>query len=529
MRDFQLPGRSPVYGTRGAAATSHPAATLTALDVLRSGGNAMDAAVAAAAVQCVVEPQSTGIGGDCFVLYAPAGSEHVLAYNGSGRAPSAAHVDWFLAQDIHTIDRHSPHAVTIPGAVDTWCRLIQDHGRKELADLLHPAIDYAERGYIVHPRVSFDWHSAVDTLERHPVARKTFLPNGRPLNSGDRHAQPQLAQTLNVIAQQGRDGFYTGAIAQDIVETLQQLGGRHTLDDMAEARGEYVAPISTEYGGYQVWECPPNGQGITVLIMLNILNEVDLKQYAPDSLERVHLSIEAARIAYRDRDVYVADPLHASIPIEQLLSKAYAARVRQHMSLDQAMTTLPPPAFPEHPDTVYISVVDDEGNAVSFIQSIYHSFGSGIVTPKTGILLQSRGSGFRVDPHHWNCIAPRKRPIHTIIPGMLMHEHRAVMPFGVMGAAYQPAGQTHLLTNMLTYGMDIQAALDYPRFFYQDNHCCLERGIAPAIAQGLQQLGHRTAIADEPLGGGQAIWIDWQNGTLVAGSDPRKDGCALAY
>lgn len=529
MRDFQQPGRSPVYGTRGAAATSYPTATLTALDILRSGGNAMDAAVAASAVQCVVEPQSTGIGGDCFVLYAPADADHPIAYNGSGRAPALATVDWFLEHNISAIDRHSPHAVTIPGAVEAWCRLIDDYGRKDLGTLLQPAIHYAEHGYVVHPRVAYDWHREIQTLEHQAATKQLFLPNGHPLKSGDRHVQRQLAQTLKTIAQQGRDAFYTGAIAQDIVDTLQKLGGLHTLDDLAEATGEYVTPISTNFSDYQVYECPPNGQGITVLIMLNILSGLDLGRYAPNSIERIHLSIEAARIAYRDRDIYVADPLQATLPIEDLLSEAYAETVRQQISLDRAMTHLPPPAFPEHPDTVYISVVDDEGNAVSFIQSIYHSFGSGIVTPNTGILLHSRGSGFRVDPHHWNCIAPRKRPLHTIIPGMLMRDRQTVMPFGVMGAAYQPAGQVHFLTNVLTYGMDVQTALDYPRFFYNNDRCQLEHTISSDIKIGLEHLGHRTERVDKPLGGGQAVWIDRERGVLIAGSDPRKDGCALAY
>jgi gamma-glutamyltranspeptidase/glutathione hydrolase len=489
----------------------------------------MDAAVAASAVQCVVEPQSTGVGGDCFVIYAPANSDRLIAYNGSGRAPAAATADWFFDHDIHSIDRHSPHAVTIPGAVEAWCRVIQDHGRKDLGELLQPAIHYAEQGYVVSPRVSYDWHRDAATLERHANAKQIFLPNGRPLAPGDRHVQPQLAQTLRTIAQEGYDGFYKGAIAQDIVNTLQDLSGLQTIDDMAEATGEYVTPISTDYGGYQVYECPPNGQGITVLIMLNILQGLNLKAYAPDSIERVHLSVEASRIAYRDRDIYVADPLQATIPLDGLLSPSYADTVRQQISLEKAMTELPPPAFPEHPDTVYISVVDGDGNAVSFIQSIYHSFGSGIVTPNSGILLHSRGSGFKVNPTHWNCIAPRKRPVHTIIPGMLMRDRQAVMPFGVMGAAYQPAGQVHFLTNVLDYGMDVQAALDYPRFFYQKNQCQLERGVPSAIAPGLQKLGHQTATVEQPLGGGQAIWIDRQRGVLIAGSDPRKDGCALAY
>lgn len=529
MRDFQGPGRSPVYGTGGVVATSHSVASLTAIEVLRDGGNAVDAAIAAAAVLCVVEPQSTGIGGDCFALYAPAATGEVIAYNGSGRAPATATVDWFLERGISTIDPHSPHAVTVPGAVDGWCRLVEDHGSKTLGELLQPAIRYAVEGYPVQPRVAHDWQRAVHTLSNDPTTARLFLPNGRPLQAGELHAQPQLGKTLKVIAEQGRDGFYTGAIAQDMVSYLQRLGGLHTLEDFATAQGEYVTPISTDYRGVQVVECPPNGQGLTVLLMLNILEGYSLKDFAPNSVERIHLSVEAARLAYADRDRYVADPAQATLPIEELLSKDYAKHLRQHISLDRAMLELPPPEFPTHPDTVYLCVVDDVGNAISFIQSIFHSFGSGLMTPDTGILLHSRGSGFRVNPNHWNGIAPRKRPFHTIIPGMLMQQGRAVMPFGVMGAAYQPVGQTHLLTNLLDYGMDVQTALDFPRFFHQNGVCQLERGIDPGVAEALSARGHMVQPAPEPLGGGQAIWIDWETGVRVGGSDPRKDGCAIAY
>ncbi|MGB3494426.1 MAG: gamma-glutamyltransferase [Elainellaceae cyanobacterium] len=529
MRDFQLPGRSPVYGNHGAAATSHPLATLTALETLRSGGNAVDAAIAAAALLCVIEPQSTGIGGDCFALYAPAHENRVIAYNGSGRAPAAATVEWFQHQGLKAIAQHSPHAVTIPGAVDGWCRLNADYGRKDLAELLQPAIDYAQTGYPIQPRIAFDWERSVKTLSHDPNARALFLPQGRPPRAGEHHAQPQLANTLKTIAEQGRDGFYQGAIAHDMVSYLQSLGGLHTLDDFATAAGEYVTPISTTYRGFEVVECPPNGQGITVLLMLNILEGIALGDYAPGSAERIHYCAEAARLAYRDRNLYVADPAQASVPIEGLLSKDYAAGLRQSISGDRAFSQLPSPVFPDHPHTVYLCVVDAEGNAISFIQSIFHSFGSGIVTPNTGILLQSRGTGFQLDPDHPNHIAPGKRPFHTIIPGMLKREGQVVMPFGVMGAAYQPAGQMHLLTNLIDYNMGVQTALDFPRFFHQNNVLQLERGIAPEVGDALRALGHQVQVAPEPLGGGQAIWIDRDNNLLIGGSDPRKDGCALAY
>jgi len=529
MRNFQLPGRSPVYGNRAAVATSHPLATLTAAETLKSGGNAVDAAIAAAALLCVVEPQSTGIGGDCFALYSPANETRTIAYNGSGRAPAAATVDWFQRQGIEAIAQHSAHAVTIPGAVDGWCRLNADYGRKDLADLLQPAIDYAQTGYPIQPRIAYDWERSVKTLSHDANAKALFLPQGHPLKAGQRHSQPKLAQTLKVLAEKGRDGFYQGAIAQDMVNHLQSLGGLHTLEDFATAAGEYVQPISTNYHGFEVVECPPNGQGITVLLMLNILQGIPLSDYAPNSAERIHYCTEAARLAYRDRNLCVADPAYASIPIDQLLSDDYATQLRQSIRGDRALTKLPPSLLPDHPHTVYLCVVDDEGNAISFIQSVFHSFGSGIVTPNTGILLHSRGSGFQLNPDHPNHIAPGKRPFHTIIPGMLRKEDQVVMPFGVMGAAYQPTGQMHLLTNLIDYGMDVQTALDFPRFFYQSDVLQLEHGIEPSVADTLRSMGHKVQPAPEPLGGGQGIWIDHDHKVLIGGSDPRKDGCAIAY
>jgi gamma-glutamyltranspeptidase/glutathione hydrolase len=529
MRDFHLPGRSPIYSTHGLAATSHPLATLTAVDTLRAGGNAVDAAIAAAAVLCVVEPQSTGIGGDCFALYAPAHQSQVVAFNGSGRAPAAATVEKLLSLGIHQIDRHSPHAVTIPGAVDGWSQLVADYGRKPLGEILQPAIQLAEEGYPVYPRVAEDWQRSSKMLRTSEAAMRIFLPHGRSPRSGERHAQPELAHTLRAIATQGRDGFYQGAVAEDIVTFLQSQGGLQTLDDFAATRGEYVTPISTAYGGFELYECPPNGQGITALLMLNLLQGFDLSSYAPLSVERLHLEIEAARLAYGDRDRYVADPTQVQLPIQELLSLDYAADLRRLISFDRAMPDLPPPKFPTHPDTVYLCVVDVDGNAISFIQSIFHSFGSGLVSPKAGVTLHSRGAGFRVDPHHFNCIAPCKRPLHTIIPAMLMQHGQAIMPFGVMGADYQPTGQTHVLTNILDYGMDVQIALDCPRVFSYSGVCQVERGIPAKVAEQLAALGHRVQPAVEPLGGGQAIWINQETGILIGGSDPRKDGCALAY
>lgn len=529
MRDFQLPGRSPAYGRKGMAATSHSLATLTAIDVLRAGGNAVDGAIAASAVLCVVEPQATGIGGDCFVLYAPANSNgKVVTLNGSGKSPQAAELSWFVNQGMKEISLQSPHSVTVPGAVDAWCQLHADYGRTSFSELLQPAIRLATEGYTVHPRVAYDWASLAPKLKATENARRMLLVNGEAPKAGEQHRQPELGETLAAIAQTGRDAFYTGPIAEDMVSYLQSLGGLHTLEDFAAPQSEYVTPISTQYRGYDVVECPPNGQGLTALIMLNILSGFSLTDYAPMSAERLHLECEAAKLAYGVRDRYVADPDQSNIPLDFLLSEDYAAQLRAKISLDKAMPPLEDSDFPTHPDTVYLCVVDAEGNAVSFINSVFHGFGSGLVSPKTGVVLQNRGAGFVLQEGHRNAIAPSKRPLHTIIPGMLMKAGKAVMPFGVMGGQYQPTGHAHFLTNLLDYRMDIQSALDFPRVFHDGKVCTVEQGVSQQQRNKLTELGHKVVSAASPHGGGQAIWIDADKG-LIGGSDPRKDGSALGY
>ncbi|WP_119303977.1 gamma-glutamyltransferase [Dongia deserti] len=528
MRDFQLPGRSPVRTTETMVATSHPLATCAALDMLRSGGNAMDAAVCAAAVQAVVEPQSTGIGGDCFVLYCPDGRGEVLAFNGSGRAPAAATVDWYLANGFDQVPAYGAHSVTIPGAIDAWCRLLEDHGRKGIDAALVPAIRYAEQGYVVHDRVALDWSESVELLRQDRAAARIFLPDGAAPRPGDLHVQPELAATLRIISERGRDGFYAGPVAEDVAFCLGALGGLHTLEDFTETKGNYVTPVSTRYQGYDIHQMPPNNQGLTALLMLNLLSGFELGALDPLGAERLHLEVEAGRLAYRDRDRFIADQDQVAVPTGDLLLARHADQLRAVIDPACAMTDLPQMVLPTG-DTVYISIVDRDRNAVSFINSTFHSFGSGIVSPKTGVVLQNRGSSFKLDPRHPNCIAPRKRPMHTIMPGMVTRDGHAIMPFGVMGGGYQPFGHVHLLTNMLDFGMDPQAALDAPRVFYDANILEAERAVPSAAVEGLRKRGHRVEIAPEPHGGGQAIWIDWHKGTLTGASDPRKDGCALGY
>lgn len=509
-------------------ATSHPLATLAAVEMLRGGGNAMDAAVTAAAVQAVVEPQSTGIGGDCFVLYSPAGQGAPVAFNGSGRSPAAATLDWYLERGFTAMPETGPHAVTMPGAIDAWCRLLEDHGRKGIDAALAPAIHYAENGYVVHDRVAWDWEEIAPVLAADEHSARMFLRDGKPLRAGDVHRQPELARSLRRIASEGRAGFYEGPVAEDLVDRLRALGGLHTLDDFAATRGDYVEPISVRYRGYDVFQMPPNNQGLTALLMLNILSGFGLAGMDPEGAARLHLEIEAGRLAYRDRDRWIADQDQVRLPVRELLSMDYADRLRAAIDPERAMTDLPEVTFPKS-DTVYISVVDRDRNAVSFINSTYDSFGSGLTGPQSGVVLQSRGRSFRLDAGHPNAVAPSKRPMHTIMPGMMLRDGKVVTPYGVMGGAYQPFGHVHFVTNLIDFGMDPQAALDAPRVFHHGGVLQVERGVPQPVVDGLAARGHDVRRSDEPFGGGQAVVIDWERGTLTGASDHRKDGSALGY
>ncbi len=532
MRDFQLPGRSPVYATHGMAATSMPAATLTALDVLRAGGNALDAAVAAAAVQCVIEPQSTGIGGDCFCLYAPAGTGKVHALNGSGRAPAAADIDWYESRQMTVLENTSAHAVTIPGAVNAWETLLKAHGRKGLDELLRPAIQYAEDGWPVHPKVSWDWAHGAAKLRKGGSTH--FLPNGEAPKAGDIFAQPALAETLRAISRHGAKAFYEGFVAADMVATLRARGGVHTEEDFARGlqNAEFVEPITLDWKGYDVYQCPPNGQGIIVLMILGMLGGLSSAPDGASGAIRAHRHIEAARLAYRDRDAFLADPGMVDVPVKKLLSADYLKAQRALIDDTAAMQVLPAAGdsfLPPHKDTVYLCVVDKDGNACSFINSLFENFGSGILAHNSGVMLQNRGFGFRLQRGHPNCIAGNKRPMHTIIPGMLMKDGRAIMPFGVMGGHYQPMGQSWFLTNFLEYGLDIQQSIDLFRIFPTGGKLQVERGVPGDLLRKLAAMGHVPETVERPHGGGQAIWIDHERGVLMAGSEPRKDGLALGY
>ncbi len=525
-RDFQLPGRSQVIASEGMAATSHPLATLAALDVLRAGGNAADAAVTSVAVLCVIEPHMTGIGGDCFALIADPG-EPVWGYNGCGRAGAKASPEALLAKGMTFIEATSPHAVNVPGAIEAWGEILKAHGTWSLDRVLAPAIRYAEHGFPVAPRVASDWKGLVAKLGNSAGATRHYLLNGRAPAEADVIKLPALAETLKAIAKNGPRAFYEGPIAADMVATLQAKGSVLTVEDFARHRGEAPTPISTNYRGIDLVEIPPNTQGLTALVTLNILENFDLAKLEALGPDRYHLMLEAARIGYAVRDTHIAEPSHMRVQTTALNDKAFAKQLAA--KIDRAKRVPLPAAPTPGSDTVYLTVVDRDRKAVSFINSLFSSFGSAICSEKTGVMFNNRGSGFLLDPSHPNALGPDKRPMHTIIPALAMKDGRCDTTFGVMGAHYQPMGHVQMIMNMYDYGMDVQSAIDAPRAFFEGDYTMIERGMPAATVEGLKANGHNIVVAPTPWGGAQAIRIDWRRGVLIGGSEPRKDGCALGY
>ena len=531
MRSFHSPGRSLVYGRRAMCATSHPAASLACIEVLRAGGNAVDAAIATAAVLAVVEPHMTGIGGDCFALVAKPGARKLVALNASGRAPKAATAAWLAKANLARIEPDSPHAVTVPGAIGGWMRLLEDHGTWSIERLLQPAIGLAQEGFVVTPRVASDWSRNAGKAGRHPGARKHLLKGGRSPEVGDIVRFPALAATLKRIAKDGRDGFYRGESAKDMVAELKALGGLHTLEDFAAQAdsASYVTPISVPYRGMELVELPPSNQGIVALIMLKMLERLGKPRAEPVSTERYHVLMEAARLAYAMRDDFVADPDMADVPVEHMLDDEVIGNLVARIDRKKRRPQIGPLPQPVGSDTVYFSVIDEKGMMVSFINSLFDEFGSGIVTSKTGIVLHNRGKGFVTDPKHPNCIAPGKRPLHTLVPAMALKDGKPYMAFGVMGAHFQPMGHVYVMSNMFEHGMDAQAALDAPRVFFEGDVLQVEQTVPDEVIAGLKRLGHRVERKETPWGGGQIVIMDRDNGVVIGASDPRKDGMAIGY
>lgn len=528
-RDFQQPGRSEAIGINGMVATSHAQATLAALDTLRTGGNAIDAAVCAAAMLAVVDPTQTGIGGDCFILLAPNGTGPIVALDGSGWAPRAAGTDWYIAHGYSAIAWNTPHAVTIPGAVSAWDRIVADYGKSGLARVLQPAIEAAESGYGVTERVAHDWQRKETKLSANAQAAATLLLDGRAPRFGTIHRQPALAASLRAIAQQGSKVFYQGWIAEDIVGTLRALDGLHTLDDFAEYRAEYVTAINASYRGHDIWQCPPAGVGVVALIMARVLERFDLASLSPLSAAWTHLVGEAGRLAYATRNAVLGDPRTGRVPLDELLSDAFIARLASRIDPQRRLDALPQLELPQHRDTALVSVVDRDRNAVALINSNCDDFGSGIVTQRSGIVLQNRGCGFAICPGHPNTIEGRKRPLHTIIPALLTRGGRAVAAFGVTGGQFQPSGQFQLLSHLIDHGLDLQAAVDQPRAFSTEFEIELEASMPNSVAIELRRMGYNPVAAKDPLGTAHAVMIDWDSGVLHGAADGRRDGLALGW
>lgn len=525
MRDLHRPGRSEVFATEGMCATSHPLAAKVATDILSQGGNAMDAAIAGAVLLGICEPQMTGLGGDCFVLFNRAGETRIRGLNGSGRAPAAAGAEVLRATGATAVPLNSADSVTIPGAVDAFCHLSNTEGRLGLDAVLRPAIGYAERGIPVAPRVAFDWKASAASLQG--AARNHYLIDGKPPEVGQLFRAPGQAEVLRQIARHGRDAFYTGEIAQDMISALTALGGVHTAEDFQNTQCTQTAPMSGTYRGVDLLEHPPNGQGATAILLLNILKHFDLTGMDPFGAERVHIEAEATKLAYDARNRFIADPENTA-RAERFLDPKTAADLAALIDPKRALSAVEPLTEAIHKDTVYITVVDRDRMAVSLIYSIFHSFGSGIASEKYGILLQNRGAGFTLKPGHPNELEGGKRPMHTIIPGVLQQKGQVVMPFGVMGGAYQPVGHARFVSNLTDYGLELQESVNAPRAFADGGVLKLERGYSETVSKQLLDLGHTIEVPETPIGGAQAIRIR-DDGILEGASDPRKDGCALGY
>ena len=533
--------RSPVYSRKGIVASSQPLATAAGLEILAKGGNAADAAVAAGAALNVTEPTSTGIGGDMFALYYSADTGQVTALNGSGRAPAALTLERLKNDGFsirHGVPPFHAHTVTVPGACAGWFDLIERHGSLSMSEILAPAIRLASEGFPVAPITAYSWQRGVERQLRSAPNGHELTIDGRAPKAGEIFRNPNLARTFELVGREGRDAFYQGSIAEAIIEVIQGAGGCMTLEDLASHVSTWEEPISVDYRGLRVYECPPNGQGITALMALNILEGFELSSLAPLSTERLHLMIEALRLAFADARWYVADPTFFDVPIEQLLSKEYAAERRG--LIDRMRATIDPKqGTPVNSSgTVYLSVVDQFGNACSFINSNYWGFGTGIVPKGFGFTLQNRGHNFSLDPNHPNALEPGKRPYHTIIPAMVTREDRSLYAsYGVMGGFMQPQGHVQVLSALVDNGLDPQSALDLPRFCIDveeaGGRVALEEGISPEVIAELESMGHPVytlrGLDRSLFGRGQVILRDEQTGVLSAGSDPRADGCAMTH
>ena len=526
----------------GVIATSQPLATAAGLRVLQNGGNAIDAAVTAAAVLAVVEPTMNSAGGDLFALVYDAKSKRIHGLNSSGRAPAAATLEEFQKRKLDRIPLRGELSVSVPGVVDGWSELLAKHGTITLAQALEPAIRYAREGFAVTEIVAWQWREVEDVLAQDPKSAALFLPGGKAPVAGDVFKNPALAASLEQIAKGGRDVFYRGPIGKAIADDLQRRGGLIRAEDLAAHHADWVEPLSTTYRGYQVNELPPNTQGIVPLEMLNILEGYDLRALGHNTAAYLHLLVEAKRVAFADRDAWIGDPgTTPKAALDRMLSKEYAAQRRREINPETAARDVKPmtldgrtsPDAGEHPkgmgDTVYLTAADSQGNVISLIQSIFEIFGSGLVAGDTGIVLQNRGSLFSLTPGHPNQLAPGKRPFHTLIPAMVLKDNQPYLSYGVMGGDMQAQGHVQVLLNLVDFGMNIQEAGEAARFRHSPAGLALESAISAETRFGLTARGHKLTETPGVFGGFQGILIDPKTHVLMAGSDPRKDGMAAGW
>jgi gamma-glutamyltranspeptidase/glutathione hydrolase len=535
--------RSEVIAAHGMAATSQPLATQIAIDILRQGGSAVDAAIAANAALGLMELTGCGIGGDLFAIVWDNGKKELTGLNASGRSPGSLTLEEFKRRGLEKVPPFGPLPVSVPGAVDGWFELHGRYGRLPMTNVLAPAIRYAREGFPLSEVIAYYWGRNAERLREYPGFAEVFLPDGRAPVKGEIFRNPRLADTYEAIAEGGRDVFYRGDMARAIGDYMAENGGFLSYEDMAAHRSEWVTPVATNYRGYDVWEIPPNGQGIAALQILNILEGYDLASMGHDSPEYLHLLTEAKKLAFEDRARFYADMDFADVPVEKLISKAYAKLRRSLIDPKRAAARYPAgdDAQLEHGDTIYLTVADSEGNMVSLIQSNYRGMGSGMTPAGLGFVLQDRGEAFSLEPGHPNVYEPGKRPFHTIIPAFVTRDGKPLMSFGVMGGAMQPQGHVQILVNMIDFGMNIQEAGDAPRLRHTGSSqptdevmtdggvVSLENGFSPETVRGLLERGHRVQTSMGGYGGYQAIYRDHEHGVYIGASESRKDGQASGY
>ena len=528
MRKIHQSGRSNVLSNNAMVATSQPLSSQEAINTLKNGGNAVDAAIAASAVLSVVEPGSTGIGGDCFAII-KMNNKKTISVNGSGITPQKANLNFFIKNEIGKIELLSPHSVTIPGAVDAWYEIHKKFGKLEFEKLFITAECYAREGFPVHEIEAYHWKKNEEKLRKNKITKNTFLINNEAPKYATKFKNTQLADTLKLIGKKGSSAFYEGYITKDMVKSLNNLGGLHTEEDFFNQKTIFSDTLISDYKNLNIHQCPPNGPGVIVHLMMKLLEKFNWNNIDYIDSKRFHIQAEVTKICFEVKEKILGDPNFSNIDIRELINKDSVNNLFKKINLDRVYESKEA-YVTSHPETVYLTVVDEDLNAVSFINSICHAFGSGICSEKTGILFQNRGVNFRLEQGHPNCIEPNKRPLHTIIPGLLTNiKDETVMSYGVMGGQYQPVGQSHLLQNIFEFGMSIQEAIDLQRAFALNGKLKVEKSIPETTIKELSRLGHEIEISEGSIGGGQGIFIDRKEGVLIGGSDSRKDGLAIGY